>query len=193
MKRPMVNLYTALNTYADHATQWNLQINMKFIHYSKEHIETWRPCTYLQSDDYKPSGLWVSCESSEADDRDWAAWCLAEGHSLERLRYTYEVRLVDDANVLHLDTPEKMVAFQAEFATFIGFSRNIAGHIRWQAVAECYQGILIAPYFYMFRLDPKFHWYYPWDAASGCIWDLDAIDAFKFYEKVIHDDMAKMW
>ena len=47
--------------------------------------------------------------------------------------------------------------------------------IRWQDVALDYQGILIAPYQWSLRLDKDFRWYYMWDCASGCIWDLSAI------------------
>ncbi len=44
-------------------------------------------------------------------------------------------------------------------------------------VAKLYQGIIIAPYCYSIRLDNDCFWYYPWDCASGCIWDATAIAA----------------
>jgi hypothetical protein len=45
--------------------------------------------------------------------------------------------------------------------------------IDWKKVAKEYSGIEICPYIGEQRL--KFSWYYPWDVASGCVWDNSAV------------------
>ena len=50
-------------------------------------------------------------------------------------------------------------------------------HIRWQEVVDRYAGILISPYIYSARYDLR--WYYPWDVASGCIWNWRGIKEIK--------------
>ena len=47
----------------------------------------------------------------------------------------------------------------------------------WGYLATQYQGLIIAPYLWDLRLfGPA--WYYGWDCASGCIWDLTAVESF---------------
>lgn len=45
--------------------------------------------------------------------------------------------------------------------------------INWPAVAIEYQGVIVAPYSW----ERRNSWYYPWDCASGCIWDAAAIES----------------
>lgn len=52
----------------------------------------------------------------------------------------------------------------------------------WLKVKQKYQGIIIAPYQWKCRMAQETKWYYGWDCASGCIWDLDCIDEFKLIE-----------
>lgn len=49
----------------------------------------------------------------------------------------------------------------------------------WIDVASRYSGIEIAPYQWKRRIHPSTFWYYTWDCASGCIWDLSAIKKFE--------------
>jgi hypothetical protein len=56
-------------------------------------------------------------------------------------------------------------------------SGNYLYYIDWSKVAAKHQGIIIAPYCYARRLTYHTAWYYGWDCASGCIWDLKAIQS----------------
>ena len=74
------------------------------------------------------------------------------------------------ANVLLIDTPEKLDAFNARF----GVDDNSVHSIAWEKVKALYDGVIIAPYHWERRLNLM--WYYGWDCASGVIWHLSAID-----------------
>ena len=113
---------------------------------------------------FKPNGLWVSDESEGSD--GWRSWCADNESRLGRNAFAIELAL--DASVLTLATPEAIREFDAEFGT--GDRYRVA----WDRVAARWQGILITPYQWSLRLSDV-DWYYPWDCASGCIWDAAAI------------------
>lgn len=123
----------------------------------------------------KPNGLWVSVEDG---DDGWRDWCLGEGFGLDRLLVAQHVRLADDAQILHVDSAAgiddvgRQYGIESEYWTG---PRPYFDQIDWAQIAECYQGIIIAPYIWSRRLDGGAFWYYGWDCASGCIWDASAI------------------
>lgn len=132
---------------------------MKLIHYSNAAsvvVESRK-----QTDRMKPTGLWVSDE----DDYGWSTWCTEEEFGIGA--NAFAVTLADDANVLTLSTPDEIRAFHVQV------SRG-RYDVDWAAVARRWQGILITPYQWSLRLSDV-DWYYPWDCASGCIWDAQAI------------------
>lgn len=47
--------------------------------------------------------------------------------------------------------------------------------VNWPLIATRWDGIIIAPYQWSCRYDDRTFWYYGWDCASGCIWNLHAI------------------
>lgn len=47
--------------------------------------------------------------------------------------------------------------------------------IDWPRVAAVYDGIEIPRYIYQCRLERGVIWYYGWDCASGCVWNLDRV------------------
>ena len=121
---------------------------------------------------HKPQGLWVSVGE------EWREWCEAEGFSLESLAHEHRVVLHPHANILRLRSAEDLDAFTKQYETPMLPERprekwNLA--IDWAAVRVAHQGVVIAPYIYARRYDLS--WYYGWDCASGCIWDLAAIAA----------------
>lgn len=127
----------------------------------------------------KPVGLWVSVDGPD----DWKQWCEVEGWRDIDAQHHHRVTLHEDANVLHLASVEEMTAFHEEFScpdkVIAEASPLLATKFRaidWTTVASRYQGIIIAPYQWSLRLS-ELSWYYPWDCASGCIWDADAIQA----------------
>lgn len=120
----------------------------------------------------KPMGLWISVEG----EGDWQSWCESEGFGADRLVWRAPVTIRPDANVLWL-TPDLLTQFDREF----GFERQWGSENQltdrspdWREVARRYDGIVIAPYSWDHRL--SLVWYYGWDCASGCVWNLDAIE-----------------
>ena len=122
---------------------------------------------YVQSIGYKPSGLWVSVGD------DWDRWCQAE-----QMEWTTDVpiALVD----LTADAAERLLILDTEQAvrdlptTYRDGQPQWNDYIDWPVIAERYAGIVIAPYQWGARLDVM--WYYGWDCASGCIWDLSVVE-----------------
>jgi hypothetical protein len=163
---------------------------MRLLHYTQTPLEFDPDRTYTQpdpSDFAKPVGLWVSVEGED----DWPSWCRAEDYCPERLACAQQVTLNPDADILHISSGVELEAFHDEWSVpgLLGHARGALSDgrpglpakafwaIDWPRLAEKYDGIIIAPYLYSHRLSTLTNWYYGWDAASGCIWNLAAIDA----------------
>ena len=152
------------------------------LHYSAKPFvfdSTWR----YKSDRFKPVGLWVSSGTS------WADWCKEQDFNLNGITHVCEIVLAKDANILHLKTPGAIEQFTSMYASTGRFGSM---YIDWGRLQK-YQGIIIAPYQWSLRLAPHTSWYYPWDCASGCIWDLSAIKTVapmvhlgRAHETVVH-------
>lgn len=170
---------------------------MKLIHYTSKKIDIDLHRKYVDVENVamKPSGLWVSVQGED----DWKWWCESEEFRLDGLNYAYEVKLKENANVLHLKTPFSLLEFTKKYGSdmhgnpldlhkyfeFDGFSSGWGVGIinmDWAKAKKEYQGIIIAPYQWSCRFDLM--WYYGWDCASGCIWDLECIEEVK----LINDD-----
>lgn len=121
-----------------------------------------------QSVDDKPKGLWVSIGPA------WAEWCLAESFCLSALTHVNHVELSPSAKILRVVGARALDKFTKQYGVQrfpqLSYQRL---YIDWRAVAERYDGIIIAPYVYSRRY--TLDWYYGWDVASGCIWNASAI------------------
>ena len=139
---------------------------MKLWHYSLKPLTKAYSCQQDKTS-MKPSGLWVSVGAS------WKQWCQDESFGLNSLKCKAEIKL-DTTKILILSSA-------AEIDTFTKKYNNDPSsfYIDWQAVADKYSGIIIAPYIYSRRLASHTSWYYPWDCASGCIWDATSIKSIK--------------
>lgn len=135
--------------------------------YSAAPIEFDNSITYKQYVAHKPKGFWVSVKGED----DWPSWCYAADWGIPHLTYQHRVTLAPDANILLIDTLEKLTVFNREFSDFDGFFGY--DEVRWPEVAKLYAGIIIAPHFWTSRM--RMMWYSGWDCTSGCIWDLSAI------------------
>lgn len=139
-------------------------------HYAAEPIVLDRSRTYdpaSQAWRGKPHGLWVSVPGAD----DWPSWCRLENFCLDQLQVEHVVTLTERANVLHVGSVAEMYQFHQEWRSYFD-DRTID----WGRVAASYDGIVIAPYQWAARrLDLP--WYYGWDVASGCIWNLDAVES----------------
>lgn len=120
--------------------------------------------TYAQGGPYqfKPHGFWLSV------DDDWRRWCTDEqtGYA-DANPVTFSV---DTGVCLWLKDVDDIDRFHAEF---FGSTRR---GIDWVSVSRLYAGLIIAPYQWRRRLDgAASDWYYGWDCASACVWDLSVL------------------
>ena len=113
-------------------------------------------------DHWKPSGLWYGCGDEWVDFLEDAI-----SHKFEEVAYVYEVEL-NIPKILKLNTVANILEFSKRFGSQVSMGRTT--YIKWQEVAQMYDGIEICPYQYSLRDDARVDWYYPWDVASGCIW-----------------------
>lgn len=145
----------------------------RLIHYAKAPIDSLRPIDPAVRPNGKPIGLWVSVEGED----DWKSWCEAEEFNLTALAYPHEVILNPEANILRMMTALEIDVFSVQYRKPCDYSSR--NDIDWLAVAKDYQGVIIAPYIWQRRLSEHTLWYYGWDCASGCIWDVEAIESME--------------
>lgn len=124
---------------------------------------------------FKPCGLWYS---APCDDDGWEHWCALERFNIGAYKH---VLTVDLSRLLVLRDAIDIDAFSERYRRpdLAPYERHRT--IDWPRVAKEYAGIEIAPYQWSRRLDgPEIsRWYYSWDCASGCIWDLTAITSWR--------------
>lgn len=153
---------------------------MELIHYSKTRV-TKLVSKPQDREACKPNGLWVS------DGPAWKEWCEDEEFWLDSLKFQSRVILQPDANILTLSTPTEIYDFG------IQYNSDLPEHLRhmgtlllnWHEVTKKYQGIIITPYQWGCRLNDMCRWYYGWDCASGCIWDIDAIKELRVEADIV--------
>lgn len=112
----------------------------------------------------KPIGLWLS------DDRDekgsWPAWCDGQEFRIDHLAHRKKFHVAMD-RVCHLKDYLDIASFTELYTDESRYSLD------WPQVKRDYAGLLITPYVWEARLE--FMWYYGWDCASACIWDLSVL------------------
>lgn len=144
-------------------------------HYAAEPFGLDRSRQYEQKFADKPSGLWVSVPGPD----DWVKFCRNESFREEKLAVQHKVVLSAKSSILFVENPKDIESFTEEYRcpayspTYPG-SRLNNWAIDWPRIAKRYDGIIITPYQWAYRLNPNMMWYYGWDCASGCIWNLDA-------------------
>lgn len=122
-----------------------------------------------KSDWRKPNGFWYGFGES------WMNFARTEmagtDFDLKNTPYHYEVHLKSGANILVLDTFEKVEAFTNQY--------KAAKYINWSDVERSgYQGIEFPNYYdlNLRELKGKYFWLYSFDIDSGCVWDPSTID-----------------
>jgi hypothetical protein len=156
---------------------------MRLVHYANEKFSL-EPKEYAQSElswQAKPNGLWFSVEGPY----DWKWWCTGENFNLENLAVSYELKLKENAKILYLETETEILemAEKYPFKTRTWDADSDTYQLNWNDIKKEYQGIIIPQYLWACRMSQNSCWYYGWDCASGCIWDLDCIEEFKLMEK----------
>lgn len=149
---------------------------MRLTHYSAQPWELDRSHHYEQGTfgNGKPNGLWLS----DDDSFGWKDWCEGEQWRLDQLAHRTEFVLAPGANVKVLDSTRAIYKFHEKFSGHPAFAGTGVedSWINWDKVVARYDGIIITPYQWSVRLQIGMIWYYGWDCASGCIWNLDAIE-----------------
>ena len=140
-------------------------------HYSKSIITLDRDFKYSPQGLGKPKGLWISVGG------DWKTWCEAERFNLSGVKHRHVVTLTKDANLLMITSASELDCFASEYGRRLYSDSSKTDDIDWSRVSAQHQGIVISPYIWTRRLEML--WYYGWDCASGCIWDLHAIKDLK--------------
>lgn len=154
---------------------------MRLVHWSAD-IVTEVHGKWQVNHTFKPMGFWVSDESRGME--SWRRWARDNGFRRYAFRYEYEVMLSPKAKILYLRNHEDIDKFSVKYGydllevSHIQRSRPYIDAIDWKRVAKKYHGIVITPYIYSQRLGTNM-WYYPWDCASGCIWNARAIESIR--------------
>jgi len=118
-----------------------------------------------QTNNIKPDGLWYGCGDA------WIQWVKMEmPDDFEAVNYLYEVKLGND--ILKISNEDEFESFEHEF---LRQDTPVNGGLPdWGKIQkEGYNGIEICPYFWSKRMSSL--WYYPWDVASGCVWNANGI------------------
>ena len=105
---------------------------MKLVHYSNKKICKLQPKEYPQSEltfQSKPNGLWFSVEGKDG----WKEWSISEKYRLDSLRFSYEIILNINANILYLNTPEDIYSFTNKYPLKLrGFDMDTDTHqLNW--------------------------------------------------------------
>lgn len=145
---------------------------LELYHYHYNIISELNTISYLQSLHFKPTGFWFSIDES------WKEWCEENEFKIKSLAYKHKVTLKETANILLLEEPEQLVRFTVHYrANYL--PTKIIDYIDWPRLATEYDGIIITPYQYSCRYEPMVFWYYGWDCACGCIWNIDAVESIE--------------
>ena len=120
-----------------------------------------------QEPGYKPTGLWYGIGTS------WIDWLQSEEPEwMKEKLYKIEI----NNSVMRIRTKKEFVDFSKKYGILPSYlTTRDPKHvdIDWPAVAKTYTGIEINPYQHSMRL--AYSWYYTWDVASGCIWNVSAV------------------
>lgn len=156
---------------------------MNFKHFSKSEI----PELYNRTDQtcfFKPKGFWISDEDAEVS---YTSWLKSEELDWLSDVKEYSVTLKTTEKILLLTSQEEIINFTKIYHGKPDWIKEYhyreTDHINWPTVAEKYSGIIITPYIWSCRLNSDCHWYYSWDFASGCIWDVSVIDSISLVQK----------
>lgn len=142
----------------------------------------YKPCPHRGMFFGKPPGFWLS---DETHGDGWKTWC--EENEFQRENLTHETQFKCDTSrwFVPKETSE-MLEFSHEFQGTDARYPELARHyIDWDKVKDRYAGILITPYCHSLRFHPLMMWYYGWDCASGCVWDLSTISQIAETQNVI--------
>ena len=118
---------------------------------------------------YKPIGLWYGFGTS------WIDFIRGEMPHRET-EHVFKIEIENDPDtIIKIDDDKLFLWFSKKFKDPENEGKFGNHKINWPEVTKKYKGIEFPKYFSEYRMDHDHSWYYPWDIASGCIWDLSAI------------------
>jgi hypothetical protein len=115
----------------------------------------------------KPGGLWFTVGQGEAN--RWKTMRLSKGDNAALFRFRIKIILRKNAKLLFVSD----VASRDQLTEKYGNQNG--PEIDWPAIAEAYDGIIVAPYPSDWSDHHRKKWFSCWDIASGCIWNVTAI------------------
>jgi len=155
--------------------------NMR-VHMSKTPI-TLHNTTISQKVDMKPKGLWYGFGN------EWIDWVRGNMPDWEG-NHVYHIIFPESKNVLKIKSVHEIMEFTKGYLSDInkvgGYSpggigyahaygiKHMTMYMDWPKVAKKYDGIEIYPYLHNVR--HELMWYYGWDVASGCVWNLSNVE-----------------
>lgn len=163
-----MDIFEELNTLSNDELE-ELGIRLKItpdmrIHMSKDPIYKLEKRHYIQRPDDKPDGFWYGFGE------EWIEWTETAGQELKG-EYIYEVD-INGSNILQIKDYSELTEFTKEYGSSKQIVPGVIFSMDWPRIEFKYDGIEINPYIYQARMDQKTLWYYSWDVASGCIWNL---------------------
>jgi len=138
----------------------NLSPNDRIFMTNSENIDLKKIYLNVDSMKMKPTGLWYGFGKS------WIDW-VRENMPHWKKEHIFKIQ-IDESKVLKLRSEREVLLFTRGYK-----QDNYHEWIDWKTVTKAYNGIEIPEYFWNLRL--KLLWYYGWDVASGCIWNLKTI------------------
>lgn len=166
-----MDIIKELNTLSDEElteldTRLKITSEMR-IHLSKNPIYKLERRHYIQKYDDKPNGFWYGFGDK------WIDWVETAGPEYMG-EYVYEVD-IKSSKILQIKNYSEIIKFTQEYRSIKQIVPGIIFFIDWQKIELKYDGIEINPYMGQARTNEKTIWYYSWDVASGCIWNLDKV------------------
>lgn len=148
---------------------------MEFRHYSRHGDPFILDRSHVYDEEHtgsgKPMGLWLSV----LGENDWYEWSTLEGYGTESLEHAYRVVLRPEARIYVVTALDGLLALDRLLPPRFDYGESLFRD--WSGIREHWDGVVIAPYQWRVRLNFNLMWYYGWDCASGCIWNLDAIES----------------
>ena len=141
---------------------------------------------YKQNNGAKPVGIWYSYYGS------WYKFIIDNNMNEELHDNIYKINIKKDKLTnINLKDKDKILLINnvKDFDKFTKKYKTKNKLINWKDVANDFGGIEIAPYFSEKRFT---YWYYPWDVASGCIWNLDIIKNIELSFKKVKGEYKKI-
>lgn len=155
------------NELSELETRLKITSDMR-IHLSKDNIYKLEKRYYIQRSYDKPDGFWYGFGN------EWIDWTETAGPNYQG-DYVYEVD-INGSNILQIKDYSEITVFTKEYGSDKQIAPGIIFNIDWPKIELRYDGIEINPYIRQARNDTKTLWYYGWDVASGCIWNLEKVN-----------------